>query len=272
MAKAKAPAKSASPWLKVRCGVNQLLLVAPAEQALVWGGSQPTGRVALYMMYWKDVVDELPPHLRPSGSGGTPKLVVADEAAADAATAELRAWVKARHPEMKVKKQKELTRFLCAGDQTYWITRANETAIHLVFDNLAHEELETVEVDGGSVLLWRITEHPTVRVRATPDEIVFVDTRTDTAALDPAVSGKATPQGTWTCSKLLVAMWAPQAITDLTDIDKRSLAALAPFAGKVLEAKNRDPIGGGAILPVAGTFRAETGGGKGIRWLRFVRT
>jgi hypothetical protein len=192
MAKSKKPAAK-SEWLKIRCRVNQLLLIAPAEQALAWGGSQATGQVV-------------------------------DEDAADT-----------------------------------------------VFDRLTQDDFQTADVEGGSVLLWKITEHYMVRVRATPDEIMFVDSRLDTSALGRPLTGKVTPRGKRTCSKLLVAMGAPFVITDLQGVEERSVAALAPLAGNALETKTRGSFGGGAILPATGAYRVETGAGKDGRWLRFVR-
>jgi hypothetical protein len=268
MAKAKKPDPNA--WRELPFGNDVTLVLGPAEIVVSWSGSSKTGRVVFHFMGWREADRELPEKLRPTGDPSTPRLVIESDAEATVALKELGAWVKARHPEMKVKKQKGITRFSCDGDQTYWITAVPETAADIELADAKGRDAWISHAGADPVLLWNIRGHGArVYGRVRSDEIAFLDT--EAPLTDELLTGTPTAHGTWTCDGALVVLWAHSAVTDLRGVDQATVAALAPHLGKHLKPKGEGHVGGGTVLPAAGTFRAETGSNETARWCRFVR-
>ena len=271
--KAKTKPPATPKWLELECGNEQELVLGPAEAIVGWGGSAPTGKVVLAYTYWDTILAELPAHLRPEvpSDNTEPLLVVASDAAADTTLAELGTWLKARYPAMKTKRQKNvhLTRFQCDADNEFWIRRQPQTVADVERADNATNDLWS----HGELLLWRLKKHSSARIRATPDGIDLVDTELDVTELDAVLAYRSavTVQGTATCRGLFVVMWAGNAITDLRRVESAKVAQLAPLAGKVIDARDREAPAGGVIVEAKGTFRYESSEHDTARWIRLVR-
>jgi len=282
----RTPAPAAPPafWYRFEGGVEQPFLIAPAELAVAWPGSTPTGRITLYFQYWQDLLAKLPPELRPTGAK-TPVLVAASAAEAKAITDKLAAFVKERFPKMKAKRQANLNlvRFIVDDKRSYWITSAPESACDAPLDAPGAPNARTwpLEPSAEAVVLWNTTlawEGP--RVRVTDHDFTVVDSELDDDKLDKLV-GRATAKvlGTWSFpSGIAVVMWAPSSITELKGVAKPEVAALAALVAVkkpvvAVRSTNREADGAGAILRVTpGSYRGECGGDKKARWVRFVRS
>lgn len=272
-AKSKTKPPATPKWLELECGSEQEIVLGPAEAIVRWGGSAATGKIVLAYTYWDTILAELPAHLRPEvpSDNTEPLIIVASDAAADATLVELGAWLKARHPAMKVKRQKNvhLTRFQCDAENEFWIRRDAQTVADVERSNNAANDLWSQ----GELLLWRLKKHASARIRATPDGIDLVDTEVDVTELDAVLADRTAGamHGTATCRGLFVAMWAGNAITDLKRVESAKVAALAPLAGKVIDARDREAPAGGVIVEAKGTFRYESGEHDTARWIRLVR-
>ncbi len=263
-----AKAKTAKlKWLELRIGSDQHALIGPAETVVKWNGSEGTGAYRLYFTYWKDLVSQMPAHLRPVPHGPQHTLELASEAALKSTIKELTAWLVARDPAAKTKKQKTTTIFKYEGSHVL-VDAMPITRAHGVLAELGDREVGTIDVDGSPLLQWQV-KHYTIRVRATDDEIVLVDAA-EPLPLDATFDGGVT-HGGWTFRDLLVASWLPAAITDYKGIESAEVGALAAFKGKALKPTTSDYQGGAAVVAATGTFRAETGDQGDARWCRFVR-
>jgi hypothetical protein len=279
MAKAKTtkPPK-ANAWLKLPSGWGLPALVfAPAELAVRWRG-RGGDRIRFTFQYWQKIVAQLPDGLRPTaGHPDTPHLTVDSPAEAKALVEKLRQFVATLHPTVTVKKQKnlDLTRFMSDDGADYRLIINEQSAANDAFDTIDRSSLDAWRwpLGDAEVLMWQVGRYG-VRVRATSDEILFVDHQSgfDEANLD--LTGDATSHGTWSFEKLLVGMWVSLAVTDLKGVTSGDVAALAPLVNTVVKAKKSEE-GSGVILPAEGRYRVETGGSSGtpggLRWLRFIR-
>jgi hypothetical protein len=273
------PKPTAAPgWTLIENGGEQVFAFAPAEIAVQWQPTAPTGKIELCFTYWGTLVGELPPHLRPSGDPHTPSRTYDSAAAATAAQHELAAFVKARYPAMKPKRKASLhlTRLLDGGDANFWLTAHPQNIGDLALAAPV-ERGWTWQAGKDRVLLWQTEHLGGLRVRASADEVVFVDAHHEVAddALAALVTGASTDHGTWKFANTLVACDAAQPTTALKGVTGKTVAALRAVLGdrplRALPAKGEAPAGA-LLAKLAGTFRATIGGKPGqARWLRLAR-
>jgi hypothetical protein len=260
--------KTAAPkWVEFRLGPGQHVLLGPAETVVKWRGTEGTGPYRLYFTYWKDLVSELPEHVRPAPLGPQHTLELASEAAVKSTIKELTAWLQQRDPAAKAKKQKTTTVFTYEGSHVI-VDAMSITRADVVLAEIEDREVGTLDVDGSPLVQWKVSTWAT-RVRATADEIVFVDAE-QAPPLDATFAG-GTPLGSWTFRELLVASWLKASITDYKGVASADAGALAAVAGKPLKPTFNEHQGGALVVAASGTFRAETGSTGGVRWCRFVR-
>jgi hypothetical protein len=276
----------AKKWLPIVCFPGQPMLVAPAELAITWPGNKATGDVKLEFTYWQPFLKDLKkshPELKFEGSSARP-FVRLREADVKGVNDKLLAFLKARFPDLRKKKQKATMFF--HYENHYACTDAHPiSAADTLLATSTRKPAWNVDVDGKQLLVWQ-PETGEVRARVTDDGFVLLDHDADRhigdaepgdAALDALVKGKATSYGTWTFGKgLAVAHPAHFAITECRGLETGKLPAIEAVVAKkptTLVRSVEDPQWRqGVVLKIpAGSYRIETGGDKKARWLRAVR-
>jgi len=275
MAKAKT-APTPDEWSSLTVGVTEKIVIGPVETLLAWEPGAKTGVTRLLFDWDDELLDELPTRLRPTLPGGHRGLAIDSVAAAKPILAELEAFLKKRHPKLTRKTFKSpypMVRFIDGED--YWSVITHEqTAAEVIGDNEKPEGW-TEPCGKDRVLLWNSsqgaeTQAGTIYVRATDDEVQFVDDKEW-----PSGGTKVATLGTWTFESVLVAMPASQAVLGIDGVKTKSAAAVAALCAKESPRKIRrlrgDNLSIATIVKLEGKFRAESGGADPARWLRFVR-
>jgi hypothetical protein len=188
--------------------------------------------------------------------------------------AKLTAFLKTKDPGSKAKKQKQTTVFRDSKDDHRIATITEVKARDAILEEVRGKDVCEWKLGGKPVLLWAPTVHyGGIRADVSDDGFVLVDSEDEAA--QPKGAGKA--RGTWTFdSGLAVVHWAGLAMRECKGHEANELktleAAVAKKSAVTLKPNDKEAGGGAAVLKIApGTYRAETGGDKKARWLRFTK-